>query len=238
MKRYLTTVKNGEALLAAVQQKGSAKQKFLAVVDIIAEVEEQFEQFKATYSDDDEIQYEHDHTTILEQVCEKNKINDVTGVVRPSGTIWKLSTHLPSFRVLEHVEQKKEISTLFKQGLDALSLKAEKTSNFSISGSAHQGVFVDCETVVTACSSPPSLKIFNHDGTELSCEFPFELKGKPYLFSGSSKNVLYVGCMSSVYKLKFISREKNSISFTCVAYFKVKKKTLMLFASTKSKIKL
>lgn len=223
LKRYLTTVKNGETLLSAVQQKGSAKQKFLAVVNIIAEVEEQFEQFKATYSDDEEIQYEHNHTTILKQVCEKNKINDVTEVVRPSGTIWKLSTHLPSFRVLEHVEQKKEISTLFKQGLDALSLKAEKTSNFSISGSAHQGVFVDCETVVTACSSPPSLKIFNHDGTELSCEFPFELKGKPCLFSGSTKNVLYVGCMPSVYKLKFISREKNSISFTCVAYFKVKK---------------
>lgn len=47
LKRYLTTVKNGETLLSAVQQKGSAKQKFLAVVNIIAEVEEQFEQFKA-----------------------------------------------------------------------------------------------------------------------------------------------------------------------------------------------
>lgn len=130
LKRYLTTVKNGETLLSAVQQKGSAKQKCSAVVNIIAEVEEQFEQFKATYSDVEEIQYEHDHTTILKQVCEKNKINDVTEVVRPSGTIWKLSTHLPSFRVLEHVEQKKETLTLFKTGMNALSLKAEKTSNF------------------------------------------------------------------------------------------------------------
>lgn len=222
LKRYLTTVKNGETLLSAVQQKGSAKQKFLAVVNIIAEVEEQFEQFKATYSDDEEIQYEHDHTTILKQVCEKNKINDVTEVARPSGTIWKLSTHLPSFRVLEHVEQNKEISTLFKKGMDALSLKAEKTSNFSISITPHQGVFVDNETIVTACSSPPSIKLFNHNGTELSCDSPIKLNGKPCLFSGSTKNVLYVGCLSSVYKLKIMNREENAIRLACVAEMKVK----------------
>lgn len=222
LKRYLTTVKNGETLLSAVQQKGSAKQKFLAVVNIIAEVEEQFEQFKATHSDDEEIHYEHDHTTILKQVCEKNKINDVTEVVRPSGTIWKLSTHLPSFRVLEHVEQKKEISTLFKKGMDALSLKAEKTSEFFIYGSAHQGIFVDSQTVVTACSSPPSLKIFNHDGTELSCDFPIKLNGKPSFFAGSTKNVFYVGCLSSVYKLNIVTREENAINLACVAEMKVK----------------
>lgn len=222
LKRYLTTVKNGEALLSAVQQKGSAKQKFLAVVNIIAEVEEQFKQFKATYSEDEEIQYEHDHTTILKQVCEENKIEDVTEVARPSGTIWKLSTHLPSFRVLEHVYQKQETSTLFQKGMNALALKAEKTSEFFIYESAHQGVFVDSQTVVTACSSPPSLKIFNHDGTELSCDSPIKLNGKPSFFSGSTKNVFYVGCLSSVYKLNIVTREENSIKLACVAEMKVK----------------
>lgn len=222
LKRYLTTVKNGEALLSAVQQKGSAKQKFLAVVNIIAEVEEQFKQFKATYSEDEEIQYEHDHTTILKQVCEENKIEDVTEVARPSGTIWKLSTHLPSFRVLEHVNQKQETSTLFQKGMNALALKAEKTSEFFIYESAHQGVFVDSQTVVTACSSPPSLKIFNHDGTELSCDSPIKLNGKPSFFSGSTKNVFYVGCLSSVYKLNIVTREENAINLACVAEMKVK----------------
>lgn len=222
LKRYLTTVKNGEALLSAVQQKGSAKQKFLAVVNIIAEVEKQFQQFKATYSEDGEIQYEHDHTTILKQICEKDKIEDVTEVARPSGTIWKLSTHPPLFRVLEHVEQKKETSTLFQKGMNAMSLKAEKMSKFSISGSAHQGVFVDSEMFVTACSSPPSLKIFTHDGTELSCDSPIKLNGKPCLFSGPTKNVLYVGCLSSVYKLKIMNRKENAINLACVAEMKVK----------------
>uniref|UniRef100_A0A8W8IES7 B box-type domain-containing protein n=1 Tax=Magallana gigas TaxID=29159 RepID=A0A8W8IES7_MAGGI len=222
LKRYLLTAENGQALLSAVQQKRSAKQTFVTAIKTIDDIEEQFQQFKANYSDDEDNQYEHDHTTILKQVCEKNKINDVTEVAGPSGTIWKLSTHLPSFRVLEHVEQKKEISTLFKKGMDALSLKAEKTSNFSISGSAHQGVFVDSQTVVTACSSPPSLKIYNHNGTELSCDSPIKLNGKPCLFSGSTQNVLYVGCLSSVYKLKIMNREENSIKLACVAEMKVK----------------
>lgn len=222
LKRYLTTVKNGEALLSAVQQKGSEKQKFLTVVNVIAEVEEQFQQFKATYSDDEEIQYEHDHTTILKQVCEQDKIKDVTEVTRSPGTMWKLSTHLPSFRILKHLQQKKDVSTIFQKGMNALSLKVEKTSEFSISGSAHQGVFIDSETLVIAYSSPPSLKVLHHDGTDISFEFPIELKGKPCIYSGSTENVLYVGCLSSVYKLKIMSREKNAVSFTCLADFKVK----------------
>lgn len=89
LRQYLLTVKNGEALFSAIQQKGSAKKRFITVMKIINDVEQQFQQFKANYSEDEEIQYEHDNTAILKLVCTQDKIEDVTEVGRPSGTIWK-----------------------------------------------------------------------------------------------------------------------------------------------------
>lgn len=50
LKQFLLTVKNCEALLSAIQKKGSARQAFIASVKTIAQAEEQFEQFNAIYS--------------------------------------------------------------------------------------------------------------------------------------------------------------------------------------------
>lgn len=82
LKQYLLTVRNGESLLHvhAVQQMGSAKQTFITAMKIITDIDEQFEQFKANYSEVEEVQYEHDHSALLKQVCEKEKIEDVTMV--------------------------------------------------------------------------------------------------------------------------------------------------------------
>ncbi|XP_065925870.1 uncharacterized protein [Magallana gigas] len=221
LRQYLLVVKNGEALLSAIQQKGSTKQKFITAMKIINDVEQQFQQFKANYPEDEEIQYEHDHTTILKQVCTQDKIEDVTEVGRPSGTIWKLSTHLPSFRVLDNIEQK-ELSTFFQNLPDPNSLKAEKISEFQISGSAHQGVFVNSETFIIACSSPFSLKAVTMDGTMKSFEYPIELKGKPCLDKSINKNVLYVGCPARIFKLKITERKPNELTASCLAEINVR----------------
>lgn len=219
MKRYLLTAENGQALLSAVQQKGSAKQTFITAMKTIDDIEEQFQQFKDNYSEDKEIHYEHDHTAILKQVWEKDKIEDVTEIARPSGTIWNLSLHLPSFRILESMEQKQP-STLFQNLTDPNLLKVERKFEFPTSGSAYQGVFVNSETLIIACSSPLSLKAAKTDGTMNSFEYPIKLRGKPCLYSGPTKNVLYVSCLSSIYKLKIMNTRKNVIDSTCFAEFK------------------
>lgn len=64
LKQYLVTVQNGQALLSAVQQQGSEKHAFLAALKTIADVEEKFNYFQQNYLKDDQIQYEHDHTTV------------------------------------------------------------------------------------------------------------------------------------------------------------------------------
>nr|XP_034329578.1 uncharacterized protein LOC117690200 isoform X3 [Crassostrea gigas] len=219
LKRYLLTAENGQALLSAVQQKGSAKNTFITAMKTIEDIKEQFQQFKANYSGDEEFQYEHHHTTILKQVCEKDTIEHVTEIARPSGTIWNLSLHLPSFRVIESMKQKQP-STLFQNLTDPNLLKVKRMFEFPIPGSAYQGVFVDSETLIIACSSPLSLKAAKTDGTMNSFEYPIKLKGKHCLYSGPSKNVLYVSCLSSIYKLKIINTRKNATDSTCVAEFK------------------
>lgn len=155
----MLTIRNGESLLSAVQQKGSAKQTFITAMKIITDVEEQLHQFKTNFSEDEEVQYEHDSTNILKQVYGWDKIEDVTVVTRPSGTIWNLTLHLPSFGILENMGQKK-LSPFYQNVTNSMSPKAKKRSEFRISGSAHQGVFVDTKTLVLACSSPTSLKAF------------------------------------------------------------------------------
>lgn len=64
LKQYLVTVQNGQALLSAVQQQGSEKHAFLAALKTITDVEEKFNYFQQNYLKDEQIQYEHDHTTI------------------------------------------------------------------------------------------------------------------------------------------------------------------------------
>lgn len=150
---------------------------------------------------------------------EKDKIEDVTEIARPSGTIWNLSLHLPSFRILESMEQKQP-STLFQNLTDPNLLKVERKFEFPTSGSAYQGVFVNSETLIIACSSPLSLKAAKTDGTMNSFEYPIKLRGKPCLYSGPTKNVLYVSCLSSIYKLKIMNTRKNVIDSTCFAEFK------------------
>lgn len=103
-----------------------------------------------------------------------------------------------------------------------MSLKAEKASECGISGTAHQGVFVNSDTLVLACSSPVSLKAFNFDGAEIAFDFPIELEGKPSLYASSNKNVLYVGCMSSVYKLKTVKKIINALNVVLMTEIKVK----------------
>lgn len=51
---------------------------------------------------------------------------------------------------------------------------------------------------------------------------PMDLKEKPYLCTGSNRNVLYVSCLSSIYKLKIRHRNKNSIVATYLAELDVK----------------
>lgn len=177
LKNFLLTIRNGESLLSAVQGKGSSKQTFITAMKIITDLEEQFQQHKANYLKDEEFQYEHDHTIILKQVCEQDKIEDVTMVGRPSGIIWNLSMHLSSFGILENIEQKQ--SAVFYQNVKSpANLRTQKTSEFEISGSAHQGVFVNSETLILACSSPASLKAFNSNGTHISFDSPIDLNGK------------------------------------------------------------
>lgn len=125
LKQFLLTVRNGKALLSAVQQKGSARQAFVGAMKTIAKVEEQFDHFKTIYSKDENIHYEHDHTTILKQVFEKDKIKDVTMVEKQTGIIWNLSRHLPFLWTLQKVDYKQS-STLLKNADDPNALKMIK----------------------------------------------------------------------------------------------------------------
>ncbi|XP_065925629.1 uncharacterized protein [Magallana gigas] len=221
LKHFLLTIRNGESLLSAVQGKGSTKQTFITAMKIITDLEEQFQQHKANYLEDEEVQYEHDHTIILKQVCEQDKIEDVTMVRRPSGIIWNLSMHLSSFGILENIEQR-QFTAFYQSVTNPAKLKAKKESEFQISGSAHQGVFVDNETLVLAFSSPASLKVFNSNYTEMSFDSPIELNGKISLYASPTKTMLYVGCMSSVYKLKIVKKNVSAIGATCKTEFNVK----------------
>lgn len=188
---------------------------------IITDIDEQFEQFKANYSEVEEVQYEHDPSVLLKQVCEKEKIEDVTMVTKPSGNIWNISLHLSSLGILESTKHKQPPS-FYQNVTNSVSLKAEKASEFGISGTAHQGVFVDSDTLVLACSSPVSLKAFNLDGAEITFDFPIELEGKPSLYASSNQNVLYVGCKSSVYKLKTVRKRINALNVVLMTEIKVK----------------
>lgn len=219
LKQFLLTVKNGEALLSAIQQRGSARQAFIAAIKTIAQVEEEFEQFKTIYSKDEEIKYEHDHMTILKQIFMEDKIKDVTMVAKPTEIIWSFSRHLPSFRTLQSGEDE---LTVFKNVYDPNALKAEKKFEFQIPGSPQQCVFVNKETLLFACSAPYSLKAFHPDGTEIEFENPVELKSKSCLCTGSTRNMLYISCLSFIYKLKIRKRKKNVIVATCMAEFNVK----------------
>lgn len=158
-------------------------------------------------------------------MCEHGKIEAVKKITRPSGTIWNLSMHWQSAGVVEIREQKQQ-PLIYQNVTDLSSLKAskEKTSEFqiSISGSADQGVFVDSETVVIACSSPTCLRVLKLNGTEMSFHLPIELKGRPSLCVSFTKDLLYVGCLSSVYKLKIISDKMNQFKATCMAKIDLK----------------
>ncbi|XP_061179631.1 E3 ubiquitin-protein ligase TRIM56-like [Saccostrea echinata] len=87
LKQYLLTVKNGMTLLSAAQESGSSKQVFLSAVKTARDAEEQLKHYKTRNAEDEVYDYEHDHTTILKQICERNKIDDVLLLTRPSGTL-------------------------------------------------------------------------------------------------------------------------------------------------------
>lgn len=133
LKQYLVTVQNGQALLSAVQQQGSEKHAFLAALKTITDVEEKFNYFQQNYLKDEQIQYEHDHTTILWQVCNHLKILDVTLVPSPSMIMWNLSLHLPSFEIHEQ----KQPSTL----LQNRSKFTENREKVRVSGNTTTGHF-------------------------------------------------------------------------------------------------
>lgn len=129
--------------------------------------------------------------------------------------------HLSSFGILENIEQKQ--SAVFYQNVKSpANLRTQKTSEFEISGSAHQGVFVNSETLILACSSPASLKAFNSNGTEISFDTPIELNGKLSLCASPTKTMFYVGCVSSVYKLKIVKKNVSAYDLMCMTEFKVK----------------
>lgn len=111
---------------------------------------------------------------------------------------------------------------MFKNAYDPNALKMIKYSEFQIPASAHQGVFADNETLILACLAPYSLKAFHLDGTAIEFDNPMDLKDKPCLCTGSNRNVLYVSCLSSIYKLKIRHRNKNSIVATYLAELDVK----------------
>lgn len=129
--------------------------------------------------------------------------------------------HLSSFGILENIEQR-QFTAFYQSVINPAKLKAKKKSEFQISGSAHQGVFVDSETLVLACSSPPSLKAFNSNGTHISFYSPIDLNGKLSLCASPTRTMLYVGCASSVYKLKIVKKNVSAIGAKCKTEFNVK----------------
>lgn len=142
-------------------------------------------------------------------------------VRRPSGIIWNLSMQLSSFGILENIEQR-QFTAFYQSVTNPAKLKAKKASEFQISGSAHQGFFVENETLVFACSSPPSLKAFNSNGTHISFDSPIDLNGKLSLCASPTRTMLYVGCASSVYKLKIVKKNVSAIGAKCKTEFNVK----------------
>lgn len=72
-------------------------------------------------------------------------------------------------------QNKKNYLHFFQNLPDPNSLKAEKISQFKISGSAHQGVYVNSETSMIVRSSPLSLKAVSMDGTMKSFAYYIEL---------------------------------------------------------------
>lgn len=56
----------------------------------------------------------------------------------------------------------------------------------------------------------------------MSFDSPIELNGKLSLYTSPTKTMLYVGCMSSVYKLKIVKKNVGAIVATCNTEFNVK----------------
>ncbi|XP_061165708.1 uncharacterized protein LOC133174624 [Saccostrea echinata] len=214
MKQYLLTVKNGGTLLSAVQKGDSSKQTFLCALKILRDVDQQFEHYKARNAEDEEYDYEHDHTTILKQICEHDKIDDVTLLTRPSGNIWSLSKYFSAFPIFENMDKEKT-SAMFENLQNPFSLKAVKKLEFQLPTPAQQGIFINSETLAMISSSN-SLLFYNlADGTSRLCNPPLEIAGNPFLSSGQTRDTFYISCLSKIRKLK-IKNIKGTTSATCI----------------------
>lgn len=212
MKQYLLTVRNGETLLSAIQQRGSIKQMFHSTVKTINDVEEQFKLYKSGNPQDEENDYEHNHTTMLKQICEHNKIDDVRLLPKPSGAIWNLSKHLSSFRIFEKADEEQALA-IFENLATPESLNAEKTYAFQLSTPAQLGIFIDNETLAMVSSSN-SLSFYNMEGLSITCNPQLQVKSKTLLCIGQTKDILYMGCMTTIQRL-VLKKKNNSISVTC-----------------------
>ncbi|XP_062569650.1 uncharacterized protein LOC134231689 [Saccostrea cucullata] len=214
MKQYLLTVKNGRTLLSAVRKRDSSKQTFLCSLKILRDVDEQFEHYKTRNSEDEEYDYEHDHTTILKQIYEHDKINEVKFPTRPSGNIWNFSKYFSAFPIFENMDKDKTAAS-FENLQKPLSLKAVKKSEFKLPTPAQQVIFVNNETLAMISSSNSLLFYNPSDGTSMPCNLPLEMAGKPLLSSGLTRDTMYVSCLSKIQKFK-IKTLKKSVSAKCV----------------------
>ncbi|XP_061179632.1 RING finger protein 207-like [Saccostrea echinata] len=151
IKHYLLIVSNGKTLLSAVKERGTCTQIFLSTMKIIRDMEDQFQLFKFRNPEDKEYDYKHDHTTLLKQFCENDTINDVKIIGKPTGTLWNLPFHMPSFQIFEKME-KIQPSKIFEKMSNSETLSTEKKGEFQLSCSAEQGVFVDKETLAFVSS--------------------------------------------------------------------------------------
>ncbi|XP_061179633.1 uncharacterized protein LOC133188277 [Saccostrea echinata] len=220
MKQYLLTIKNRKILLSAVEQTGSSKRTFLSAMKTIRDVEEQFEHYKTRNAEDEEYDYEHDHTTILKQICEHNKIDEVELLTRPSGIIRNLCKHLSSFNIFKTV-QKEDTSKVFETSSNSTSLTAVRKSEFKLSSPARLGIFLNDETLVMVLSSNTVLCCNPIDGTTNSCNPPFEVTGISFLSVGPTNDTLYISCLTKIRKMK-ISKKTNTISASCVGELDLK----------------
>ncbi|XP_062582361.1 uncharacterized protein LOC134244100 [Saccostrea cucullata] len=214
LKQYLLTIKNGKVLLSAIEETGSSKQAFLSAAKTIRDVEEQFQHYKTKNPEDEVCDYEHDHTTILKQIFERSKIDDVKLPTKPSGTIWNLGKHLSSFDIFKTV-QKAETSKVFENSSNSMSLTAVKKSEFELSSPSRLGIFLNEETLVMVLS-PNTLLFCNPiDGTKIPCNPPLEVTGQPFLVVGPTNDTLYISCLTKIRKMK-IRKKTNSGSASCV----------------------
>lgn len=91
-----------------------------------------------------------------------------------------------------------------------------------IFGLVDQGVFVDSEMVVIVCLFLICLRVLKLNGIEMLFYLFIEFKGRLSFCVSFIKDLLYVGCLFLVYKLKIISDKMNQFKVICMVKIDLK----------------